>query len=76
MAKIVDTLGEYEPTINCDCIDSRTKVNLEEIFKDALHEQNRIRDDEKRPASLRKTADRNYKTIFGFKEMFDKIKKC
>lgn len=76
MTKIFDILGEYEPTINCNCIDSRTKANLDEIFKGALHEQNRIRDDEKRPASLRKTADRSYRTILDFKEMFDKIKKC
>jgi hypothetical protein len=76
MTKIVDILGEYEPIISCDCIDSRTKANLNEIFNDALHEQSRIRNDEKRPANLRKSADRNYTTILDFKKMFDEIKKC
>lgn len=76
MTKIVDILGEYEPIISCSCIDSRTKANLDEIFKDALHEQNRIGDNERRPSSLRKVADRSYRTILDFKEMFDKIKKC
>ena len=76
MKKIVDILGEYESIINCDCIDSRTKANLDEIFKDAIHDQDIIRNDEKRPANLRKTADRNIVTILDFKEMFNKIKKC
>lgn len=76
MTKIVDILGEYEPTISCNCIDSRTNANLDEIFKDALHEQDRIRGDENRSANLRKAADRNYTTILDFKEMFSKIKKC
>jgi hypothetical protein len=76
MTKIVDIIGEYEPIINCNCIDSRTKANLDEIFKDAIHDQDRIRNDERRPANLRKTADRNIATILDIKEMFNKIKKC
>jgi len=76
MTKIVDIIGEYEPLIDCNCIDSRTKANLDEIFKDAIHDQDRIRSDENRPANLRKAADRNISTILDFKEMFNKIKKC
>lgn len=76
MTKIVDILGEYEPIISCSCIDSRTKANLDEIFKDAIHDQDRIRSNENKPADLRKAADRNIATILNFKELFDKIKKC
>jgi hypothetical protein len=76
MTKITDILGEYEPIINCNCIDSRTKANLDEIFKDAIHDQYIIRSDKNKPADLRKAADRNIATILDFKEMFNKIKKC
>lgn len=76
MAKIIDTLGPYEPNINCVCIDGRTKVNIAHSLALAYERLNSIESDERRPKEIRQTAQRDLEMVLELKDIFKNINDC
>lgn len=76
MVTIIDSLGPYEPNINCTCIDRRTKVNIAHSLALAYERLNSIESNEKRPKDIRQAAQRDLEMVLELKDLFKKIADC
>lgn len=74
MVKITDSLGTYEPKIDCKCIDGRTLAHIEISLDYAYRGLDKIRNDASIPKNIRKSADERLRTVLDLKDIFKKMK--